>query len=303
MTRGFLMTILSVVGIAPLCYSKDISFLKFASFIGFCSTVYICILVQMKWMMGTTKLEHKLLSSSSIEKWIDPLMVSSVLTFSYQCQLSWVPTYARIRNRTSSYARITMMAFVSMFVCGFSYTWVAIFGILTFGSALEKDIMQNYDPRDAMVATGMALLIIKSVVIYPILLFVGRKVIEDWMGSLYDAQSVVCGRWPTSTVVRSIIATTWVGGTCLLAVFVPNIAVAIHYLGLLANLFVFILPGMVCYSIALDEQKVAKVRMLMRLPSCLVHRVSMLSVSLLLIGYGFFTLYVSILQTLSAQFE
>lgn len=296
------MTILTIVGIAPLCYSKDISFLKFASFLGFCSTIYICFLVQWKWMTGTTKLKHSL-GSSSIEKWIDPLMVSSVLTFSYQCQLSWVPTYARIRNRTSSYVRICLMAFMSMFVCGLSYTWVAIFGILTFGSALEKDIMQNYDPRDAMVAVGMGLLILKSVVIYPILLFVGRKVIEDWMCLFYDVEGVVCGGWQTSAIVRSVIATVWLAASCLLAVFVPNIAVAIHYLGLLANLFVFIIPGIVGYSMSLDEQKVDKIRMFLRLPSCVINHVSVLSLSILLIGYGFFTLYVSILQTLSIEFN
>lgn len=47
------------------------------------------------------------------------------------------------------------MIFISLLICFLSYSWTAVFGILTFSSPLiRKDMMQNYDPRDPFVAIG-----------------------------------------------------------------------------------------------------------------------------------------------------
>lgn len=46
---------------------------------------------------------------------------------------------------------------------------------------------------------------------------------------------------------RILIVSVWFFSTLAAAVFLPNISVAIHYLGALAASFIFIFPGMKSY--------------------------------------------------------
>ena len=79
----------------------------------------------------------------------------------------------------------------------------------------------------------MIMLIVKTIVVYPLLLFCGRIVMEELLQGFSPRKPVV---------LRVSIATVWVLSSCALAILVPNIAVVINYLGSLAILFVFILP-------------------------------------------------------------
>ena len=67
---------------------------------------------------------------------------------------------------------------VAMAICIFSYTGTASFGYLTFGSDVNQDVLESYDPSpDVLVAViGLAG---KMYTTYPILLFVGRSVSVD----------------------------------------------------------------------------------------------------------------------------
>ena len=144
---------IALITILPLCCSKDISFLKYASFLGFLCTFYLTFLVFFEYIK-LKKNDILMTKNYADEKWTDIFNILPVLTFSYQCQLSWIPTYIQAKKQTNK-CWIFSMIFVSMVVCFFSYTWTAVFGLLTFGTTgLNKDIMENYDPNDLFVSTG-----------------------------------------------------------------------------------------------------------------------------------------------------
>lgn len=130
----------------------------------------------------------------------------------------------------------------------------------------------------------MILLIVKTIVVYPVLLFCGRIVIEELMPYLNSRQPFL---------LRVIIATIWVLSSCTLAILVPNIAVVINYLGSLANLFVFILPGLCLYYSILDDEQLA----LMQKELWLIrNRTTLLCISIIFVAYGIFILVISIAQ-------
>lgn len=89
----------------------------------------------------------------------------------------------------------------------------------------------------------MFLLIIKTIVVYPVLLFCGRIVVEQCLNNSNRS----------SKFLRIFLATVWVISSAAIAIFIPNIAIIINYLGSLANLFVFIMPGLCLYLMLFHE--------------------------------------------------
>ena len=88
-----------------------------------------------------------------------------------QCHLSVVPIYSCMKKRTV--CEFTKTLVVAMVLCVFAYTGTASFGYLTFGSAVNEDVLLSYKPTpDVLVA--VILVAIKMYTTLPILLFVGR---------------------------------------------------------------------------------------------------------------------------------
>ena len=131
----------------------------------------------------------------------------------------------------------------------------------------------------------MILLIVKTIVVYPVLLFCGRIVIEELFGSSNNHNP---------TILRISIATVWVISSCTLAILLPSIAVVINYLGSLANLFVFILPGLSLYCALFDLEQLQSIQNEFRL---LRKKSTVLFISVLFIAYGSFTTVISISES------
>lgn len=158
-----------------------------------------------------------------------------------------------MKQRSASYQMVFTIV-ISIVICYLSYTLIAIFGLITFGSErIENDLMSNYDANSIIVLIGIIILIAKTITVYPLLLFCGRVAVDDFLTSIAHQ---VWRRESRGTGVdwelfrRSLIALVWVFSTVLIAVYVPNITIAIEFLGSFATLFVFIFPG-ICFLIAI----------------------------------------------------
>lgn len=81
MNRDYLVMAISILTILPLCVSKNISFLKFASFIGFVSTTYITILVLFEYLQSKP---DDIMIKTKPDHWTEIFKVLPVLTFSFQ---------------------------------------------------------------------------------------------------------------------------------------------------------------------------------------------------------------------------
>lgn len=92
--------------------------------------------------------------------------------FFLQCQEVVVPVYSCMQKRTlGDFAKCCCIAMSFLVVI---YSIIGCFGYLTFGSLVSPNVMKMYDASDPIVMIGIAALIIKMVVTYPVLALCGR---------------------------------------------------------------------------------------------------------------------------------
>ncbi|PAA57866.1 hypothetical protein BOX15_Mlig011399g2, partial [Macrostomum lignano] len=172
-SKRLVMSVSSLVLILPLCFTKRIDFLKYASAAGVLGVLYMCVMVVVKYFIGGS-------SSTSVRtrphSLVDVFNVVPTICFGYQCHVSVVPVYSCMRRRClPQFARTVSFA---MLICFLAYSATAVFGYWSFGAAVQSDILRNYDATPD-VLIGMCLLAFKICTTYPILLFCGRAALDS----------------------------------------------------------------------------------------------------------------------------
>lgn len=174
------------------------------------------------------------------------------IVFAYQCHLSWIPTYAGMRESCDS-RRLILTILLSFGICLTAYQMVAVFGVLTFGPLLQSDLMLNYDASRPLVLIAVSALVFKTVTTYPLILFPARLAIDDTFVRMFGlmSDSSVDTHEPKRRVA---IVLLWFTTTLVLAVFVPDISSTISLMGSMAVIFTLIVPG-VCLISAADMMR------------------------------------------------
>jgi amino acid permease len=144
-----------------------------------------------------------------------------------------------MREKSSS-PKLMVTIVLSIAISMAAYTSTSAFGLLTFGSKIQADLLTNYDANNGLILLGIVGMAAKTVTTYPLLLFCARVALEDMWTELR-------GHSPTEAVAavrRHVIVLIWFFSSLVIAVAVPDIGTAIDMLGALASLFIFIVPGM-----------------------------------------------------------
>lgn len=150
--------------------------------------------------------------------------------------------------KTSSSKNVVTIA-ISIFITTIVYNIVTIFGLLTFGSKIEGDLMVSYDASNVMVMVGIIIVAFKAVLTYPPVLFCARLAVDDIVVNLSR------GLTEESEKTRRItIVLFWVLSNIVLAIYVPDISSTIDVTGTLAILFIFFLPGIVLIYAVTDNR-------------------------------------------------
>lgn len=160
-----------------------------------------------------------------------------------------VPIYACLKHK--SLREFTKSIVVSLTIVFLAYTLSATFGYLTFGVEINDDLLKSYDSKDAAVLVAVLMYLVKTYTSYPLNLFCARTAIEGLWIELFrlDAHTIV----ENDRKRRFVIVTAWFAASLLIALFIPNISVVIHYLGALAGTFMFIFPGLCLLFLSLDK--------------------------------------------------
>ncbi|CAF1279236.1 unnamed protein product [Adineta ricciae] len=224
--RRFMIIVTSMLLVFPLCFSKTIKFLQIPSMLGVLAIIYVVIMVPVKYFISPPT---DVVIKKSPDSWTDIFLVLPTMCFSYQAHVNAVPVFISLRTR----ADCIHATLASTIVLIFSYCLVAICGYLTFGINVNHDILMSYDPHSIPVLIAVIMVAIKTYTAYPVNLFCGRIAIESFSTSGIEP----------SVKRRVIIVCLWFFSTLAGAVFLPNISLAIHYLGALAASFIFIFPG------------------------------------------------------------
>ncbi|KAG8251761.1 hypothetical protein J6590_072603 [Homalodisca vitripennis] len=237
MNRQFTISASALVFILPMCYSRTIDFLKYASSLGVLAVVYVVGLVVAQhytgdFVPGPIK--------TSPDHWTDVFYVVPVICFGYQCHVSVVPIYSCMDDRRMGSFTVVIVATLAL--CSSAYTLTGTYGYLTFGSDVSSDILEDYSGASMAVLVGIVAIAVKTVTTYPILLFCGREALTSvWCQFVGDFEPSYP---PTERLRRVVISTLWFATTIVLAVISPGIGIVIDALGSLAAVFIFILPGL-----------------------------------------------------------
>ncbi|CAF1439731.1 unnamed protein product [Adineta steineri] len=228
--RRLMIIVTSIILVFPLCFSKTIKFLQIPSMLGVLAIIYVVIMVPVKYF---SQRPTDVIIKKYPDSWTDIFLVLPTMCFSYQAHVNAVPVFVSLRTRADCIK--ATLASTIILIC--SYCLVAVCGYLTFGTKVEHDILMSYDPRSPPVLIAVIMVAIKTYTAYPVNLFCGRTALDSF--STTD---------PGQSIKRRVlIVCLWFFTTLAGAVFLPNISLAIHYLGALAASFIFIFPGLCLY--------------------------------------------------------
>lgn len=229
-----MVTVSSLVLILPLCFAKTIDFLKYASGVATVGVFYLVfVTIFVFYSVDTSNVVLK----TRPDSWTQVFTVIPAICFGYQCHVSVIPVYSCIRPR--SLWNFGKTVSVALTVCFVSYTLVGIYGYLTFGSAVEQDLLSSFSTSKPVVLIAYVIFAIKTFLTYPILLFCGRIAFESMLDEFRPVSSVL-----EEKRRRLALGSIWFFSSLLVAVFVPNITVVIDYLGSMAAAFIFVFPGL-----------------------------------------------------------
>ena len=115
------------------------------------------------------------------DAWTDIFTVIPVICFGYQCHVNAVPIYACLKRKTLP--EFTKSILASIVVVFAAYSIAAIFGYLTFGSAVDADVLASYDSKEPAVLVAIIMYLFKTYTSYPLNFFCARTAIE---GNIYE---------------------------------------------------------------------------------------------------------------------
>ncbi|TRY86659.1 hypothetical protein DNTS_005010, partial [Danionella cerebrum] len=225
--QRFILFLLCLFFIFPLSVPKEITIQKYTSVLGTFAATFLTVAITVKYH---TRPVHEInlspLNSSGTNSWSSMFSVVPTICFGFQCHEACVAVYSSMENRKLSHW--VFISVVSMLICLLIYS-------LT-------DILMSYSGRDVTMIVARLLFGISMVTIFPIIVLLGRSVIQDPLLRRRKKQTILTDSYETRT--RVALTTAWVTTTLLIAVFVPDISKVISVVGGVSAFFIFIFPGL-----------------------------------------------------------
>lgn len=252
--QRFALLLLCVLFILPLSISKEISIQKYISVLGTLAASYLTVAIIVKYhTMPPALIRNTPIYASGISSWASMFSVIPTICFGFQCHEASIAIYSSMENQRLSHW--VFISVVSMFFCLIIYSFTGVYGYLTFGKDVKADILMSYSSDDTMMLIARLLFGISIVTIYPIILLLGRSVIQE---PLLNWRRRCFGRVTVEYEVRSryLLTVLWIAITLLIAVFVPDISKVISVIGGISAFFIFIFPGL-CLMFAMQSEPVS----------------------------------------------
>ncbi|XP_066493752.1 solute carrier family 38 member 8 [Tiliqua scincoides] len=257
----FTLSALCILVIFPLSIPRAIEFQKYTSILGTLAACYLMLVIIIKYYLQTdhlVKLERH--GSSGASSWASVFSVIPTICFGFQCHEAGVAIYSSMSNK--KFSHWVLVSVLSMLFCLLIYSLTGLYGYLTFGADVAADILMSYPGNDVVVIVARLLFGISIITIYPIVLLLGRSVLQDIC--LSSKHSYVLTREPYEKWTRAILTTAWVVATLVIALCVPDISKVISVIGGISAFFIFIFPGL-CLVCAMETEPIKP-----RTKSCLM---------------------------------
>ncbi|KAM7002070.1 putative sodium-coupled neutral amino acid transporter 8a [Tautogolabrus adspersus] len=261
--QRFALTLLCILLILPLSIPKEISIQKYISVLGTLAATYLTIAIIIKYHTTPSVLIYVTpLYTSGISSWASMFSVIPTICFGFQCHEASIAIYSSMENqRLSNWVFISV---VSMIICLVIYSLTGVYGYLTFGKDVKADILMSYTGDDILMLIARLLFGVSIITIYPIILLLGRSVIQDPLLSWRRRRDNVA-TVEFESRSRYVLTVLWITATLLIATCVPDISKVISVIGGISAFFIFIFPGL-CLIFAMQSEPVSwKTRVILTL--------------------------------------
>ncbi|XP_068459372.1 putative sodium-coupled neutral amino acid transporter 8a [Clinocottus analis] len=252
--QHFGLVLLCFFLILPLSIPKEISIQKYISGLGTLAATYLTIAIIIKYHATPSVVVHiSPLYTNGISSWSSMFSVIPTICFGFQCHEASITIYSSMENQRLSHW--VFISVVSMIFCLVIYSLTGAYGYLTFGKDVKPDILMSYTGDDILMLIARLLFGISIITIYPIILLLGRSVIQDPLLSWRRRRggAVTAGFESRSRYVLTVL---WVTATLLIATYVPDISKVISVIGGISAFFIFIFPGL-CLMFAMQSEPVS----------------------------------------------
>ncbi|XP_013979621.1 putative sodium-coupled neutral amino acid transporter 8 isoform X2 [Salmo salar] len=228
----FALILLCVFLILPLSIPKEISIQKYISVLGTLAATYLTVAIIVKYhTLEDSEVHIPPLYTSGISSWASMFSVIPTICFGFQCHEACIAIYSSMENKSLSHW--VFISVVSMFFCLVIYS-------------LTGD--------DVLMIIARLLFGISIITIFPIILLLGRSVIQDPLLSFRRRFHVVTESYENCSRVGLTVA--WITITLLIAMFIPDISKVISIIGGISAFFIFIFPGL-CLVFAMQSEQVS----------------------------------------------
>ncbi|XP_072451826.1 putative sodium-coupled neutral amino acid transporter 8 [Chiloscyllium punctatum] len=226
--------------ILPLSIPEELSFQKYSSILGTLAATYLTVMVVVKFYLMTDSKFIPEQHSSSVPSWTAIFTVMPTICFGFQCHEASVAIYSSMENKKLSHW--ILISVLSMVACLLIYSITGMYGYLTFGTDVAADMLMSYPDNEVLIIIGRLLFGISIITIYPIILHLGRSVIQDLCVKCRPQNVILAAS--SERRLRLFLTTCWLLVTMVIAQFVPDISEVISLIGGISAFFIFIFPGL-----------------------------------------------------------
>ncbi|OPJ78143.1 putative sodium-coupled neutral amino acid transporter 8 isoform C [Patagioenas fasciata monilis] len=218
--QRFTLSALCVLVIFPLSVPREIGFQKYSSILGTLAACYLTLVIVLKYHLQAESLgSPEPPQPSRASSWASVFSVIPTICFGFQCHEACVAIYSSMRNQ--SFSHWVAVSVLSMLICLLIYSLTG---------------------NDAVVIVARLLFGVSIITIYPIVVLLGRSVVQDlWATPKRRATAVPEVHEQRSRVVLTV---AWMATTLAIALFVPDIGKVIELIGGISAFFIFIFPGL-----------------------------------------------------------
>ncbi|KAH0500616.1 putative sodium-coupled neutral amino acid transporter 8 [Microtus ochrogaster] len=246
------LPLISVLVIFPLSALREIAFQKYTSILGTLAACYLALVITVQYYLWPQGLVHQPRPLLSPSPWTSVFSVFPTICFGFQCHEAAVSIYCSMRNQSLSHW--ALVSGLSLLACCLVYALTGVFGFLTFGTEVSADILMSYPGNDTAIIVARILFAVSIVTVYPIVLFLGRSVMQDfWKRSYWATWGPPVLADPSGPWVRLPLTFLWVSVTLAMALFLPDLSEIISIIGGISSFFIFIFPGL-CLICAVDTE-------------------------------------------------
>uniref|UniRef100_UPI00398F1025 putative sodium-coupled neutral amino acid transporter 8 n=1 Tax=Pristiophorus japonicus TaxID=55135 RepID=UPI00398F1025 len=238
--------------ILPLSVPEELGFQKYISILGTFAATYLTIMVVVKFYLMKDSALLPEYHSSSVSSWAAMFTVVPTICFGFQCHEASVAIYSSMQNRKLSHW--ILISVLSMVTCLLIYSITGMYGYLTFGTDVAADILMSYPDNEVLIIIGRLLFGISIITIYPIILHLGRSVIQELCVKCRPQHLAITAAYERR--LRVLLTSCWVLVTMGVALFVPDISEVISLIGGISAFFIFIFPGL-CLVCAMKTEAVS----------------------------------------------